>query len=104
MTKKLNARTPNGKNALTGLQKRTGAGTTAMGEQVQSIYPEKVAVAMGIENVYTLDAFDEAAIRLTLQEVFNRTGLSLLVVRGRCPYIESKQCRATGVSDGNEVV
>jgi indolepyruvate ferredoxin oxidoreductase alpha subunit len=81
--------------ALTGFQKRTGAGTTAMGEQVRSIYPEKVAEAMGIDNVYTLDAFDEAAIRQTLQEVFTRKGLSLLVVRGRCPYIESKQCRAT---------
>jgi indolepyruvate ferredoxin oxidoreductase alpha subunit len=81
--------------ALTGFQKRTGAGTTAMGEPAQSIYPEKVAAAMGIENVYTLDAFDEAAIRQTLQDVFNRKGLSLLVVRGRCPYIESKQCHAT---------
>ena len=58
--------------ALTGFQKRTGAGTTAMGEQVQTIYPEKVAEAMGIENVHTLDAFDAAAIRQTLQEtVFN---------------------------------
>ena len=81
--------------ALTGFQDRTGAGTTAMGEQVRPIYPEKVAAAMGIENVYTLDAFDEKAIRQTLQEVFNRQGLSFLVVRGRCPHIESKRCRAT---------
>ncbi len=61
--------------ALTGFQDRTGAGTTAMGEEVRAIYPEKVAEAMGIDNVYTLDAFDEAAIRKTLQEVFSRRGL-----------------------------
>jgi indolepyruvate ferredoxin oxidoreductase alpha subunit len=81
--------------ALTGFQDRTGAGTTAMGEAVRAIYPEKVAEAMGIDNVYTLDAFDEAAIRKTLQEVFSRKGLSFLVVRGRCPFIETKKCRAT---------
>jgi indolepyruvate ferredoxin oxidoreductase alpha subunit len=81
--------------ALTGFQNRTGAGTTAMGEQVRQIYPEKVAAAMGIDNVYTLDAFDETAIRKTLQEVFSRKGLSFLVVRGRCPFIESKRCHAT---------
>ncbi len=85
--------------ALTGFQNRTGAGTTAMGEQVRPIYPEKVAEAMGIDNVYTLDAFDENAIRQTLQEVFTRKGLSFLVVRGRCPHIETRQCRATGVPE-----
>jgi len=82
--------------ALTGFQNRTGTGTTAMGEQVRPIYPEKVAEAMGIENVYTLDAFDETAIQKTLKAVFSRKGLSLLVVRGRCPYIETKKCLATG--------
>ncbi|CAB1077896.1 Indolepyruvate oxidoreductase subunit IorA (EC [Olavius algarvensis Delta 1 endosymbiont] len=85
--------------ALTGFQKRTGAGTTAMGETVRTIYPEKLAAAMGIDNVYTLDAFDEAAIKKTLHEVFTRRGLSFLVVRGRCPHIESKKCRATRVSN-----
>ena len=85
----------NGTVALTGFQNRTGGGTTAMGEQAQPIYPEEVARAMGIANVHTLDAFDETAIRHTLQEAFNRKGLSFLVVRGRCPFIETRKCRAT---------
>ena len=89
--------------ALTGFQDRTGGGTTAMGEQVQPIYPEEVARAMGIENVYTLDAFDEPGIRQTLQEVFSRKGLSFLVVRGRCPFIETRKCQATGVSDAGNI-
>ena len=80
--------------ALTGFQDRTGGGITAIGEKVRPIYPEKVAKALGIENVYTLDAFDEKTIGRTLQKAFGQRGLSLLVVRGRCPYIESKQCRA----------
>lgn len=85
--------------ALTGFQNRIGAGATAMGEQVRPIYPEKVAAAMGIDPVYTLDAFDEKAIGKTLQTVFNRKGLSFLVVRGRCPFIETRKCRATVVDE-----
>jgi TPP-dependent indolepyruvate ferredoxin oxidoreductase alpha subunit len=75
-----------------------------MGANVRPIYPEKVAEAMGIDNVYTLDAFDEKAIRSALQQVFNQKGLSCMVVRGRCPYIESKQCRVSGVADKSRVV
>jgi TPP-dependent indolepyruvate ferredoxin oxidoreductase alpha subunit len=85
--------------ALTGFQDRIGAGITAMGENVRPIYPEKVAEALGIENVCTLDAFDEKAIRNALQQVFRQKGLSFMVVRGRCPYIESRRCRATRVSE-----
>ena len=80
--------------ALTGFQERTGGGTTAMGEQVQPIYPEEVARALGIGKVCTLDAFDEKSIRQTLQKAFSRKGLSFLVVRGRCPFTETKKCKA----------
>ena len=81
--------------ALTGFQNRSGAGITAMGKNVRPIYPEEMAEAMGIDNVYTLDAFDEKAIRTTLQQVFSLKGLAVVIVRGRCPHIESKQCYAT---------
>jgi TPP-dependent indolepyruvate ferredoxin oxidoreductase alpha subunit len=70
-----------------------------MGENVRPIYPEKVAEALGIDNVYTLDAFDEKAIRNALQQVFRQKGLSFMVVRGRCPYIENRRCLATGVTE-----
>jgi indolepyruvate ferredoxin oxidoreductase alpha subunit len=90
--------------ALTGFQDRIGAGSTAMGENVRPIYPEKVAAAMGIDHVYTLDAFDEKAIRSTLGQVFSRKGLSFMVVRGRCPHIETRRCRAAGMSDLSDVV
>ena len=83
--------------ALTGFQVPIGGGATVMGEVVPPIYPEKIAESLGIDYVYTLDAFDEASIRQTLQTVFSRKGLSFLVVRGRCPYIETRQCRATGM-------
>jgi indolepyruvate ferredoxin oxidoreductase alpha subunit len=84
--------------ALTGFQNRSGAGITAMGKTVRPIYPEEVAKAMGIGNVYTLDAFDEKKIKKRLQQVFNLKGLSVIIVRGRCPHIESKQCRAIGAT------
>jgi indolepyruvate ferredoxin oxidoreductase alpha subunit len=90
----------NGTVALTGFQDRTGAGTTTMGEKVEPIYPEKVAEALNIDKVFTLDAFDEPAIANVLQEVFKTKGLSFLVVRGRCPHIETKQCRVTETPQG----
>ncbi len=89
----------NGTVALTGFQVPIGGGATAMGEAVRPMHPEKVAESLGIETVYTLDAFDESAIRKTLQVVFSQKGLSFLVVRGRCPYIETRRCRATGVTE-----
>jgi indolepyruvate ferredoxin oxidoreductase alpha subunit len=82
--------------ALTGFQVPIGGGATAMGETVQPIYPEKLAESLGIDSIYKLDAFDEASIRRALQAVFRRKGLSFLIVRGRCPYIQTRQCRAAG--------
>ncbi|MGD2015018.1 MAG: thiamine pyrophosphate-dependent enzyme [Desulfobacterales bacterium] len=84
--------------ALTGFQNRSGAGITAMGKNVRPIYPEKVAKAMGIDNVCTVDAFDEKKIKIMLQQVFNHKGLSVIIVRGRCPYIEHKQCKVSGTT------
>ena len=85
----------NGTVALTGFQEPTGAGATAMGQKVEMIYPEKVAEALNIGHVCVLDAFEKPAIARALQACFSHKGLSFLVVRGRCPYIESKQCRVT---------
>ena len=67
-----------------------------MGEEVRQIHPEKLAEALNIDDVRVLDAFDETVIAETLQEVFGRPGLSVLVVRGGCPYTEGKKCRVTG--------
>ena len=66
-----------------------------MGQRVEPIYPEKVASAMGIDEVAVVDAFDAEAIAQTLQAAFNKKGLSFIVARGRCPYIENKRCQVT---------
>jgi indolepyruvate ferredoxin oxidoreductase alpha subunit len=81
--------------ALTGFQVPAGADKTAMGDLAQAVYPEKVAEAFGIESVQVLEAFNEESIALALQEAFAHKGVSFLVVRGRCPYIESKRCRVS---------
>ena len=82
--------------ALTGFQEPIGSGATAMGEKVEPILPENVARALNIGTVHILDAFDESSIASALCEVFGQKGPSFLVVRGRCPYIEKKQCRVAG--------
>jgi indolepyruvate ferredoxin oxidoreductase alpha subunit len=78
--------------AFSGFQVPAGADTTALGAKAEPIYPEKVADALSIDNVWVLDATDEPAIVRALQESFGKKGLSFLVVRGRCPHIETKRC------------
>ena len=86
--------------AMTGFQVSAAAGVTAMGEQTEPILPEKVAAALSIDNVGAVDAFDETAIAGALQSAFNKKGVSFMVVRGRCPYIETRHCRVTaGTAD-----
>jgi indolepyruvate ferredoxin oxidoreductase alpha subunit len=84
--------------AFTGFQVPAGADTTAMGDKAEPIYPEKVADALSIDNACVLEASDKPAIASALQEAFGNKGLSFLVVRGRCPHIETKHCRVSGVT------
>ncbi len=84
--------------AFTGFQVPAGADTTAMGEGAEPICPEKVAKALGIDNVCVLEASDKPAIVRALQKAFEKNGLSFLVVRGRCPHIETKRCRVSGIT------
>ena len=86
--------------AMTGFQVPAGAGVTAMGERVEPIYPEKVAAALSIESVVAVDAFDKAALAQALQAAFKKKGLAFMVVRGRCPHIETKRCRIAESKDG----
>jgi indolepyruvate ferredoxin oxidoreductase alpha subunit len=88
--------------AMTGFQVPTGAGVTAMGKQVEPIYPEKVAEALSIDNVGVVDAFDETAIAHALQAAFDKKGLSFMVVRGRCPHIATKRCRTAEQAESED--
>jgi indolepyruvate ferredoxin oxidoreductase alpha subunit len=80
--------------AMTGFQTPAGGGVTAMGKRVEPFFVEKVAEALNINNVSVVAAFDERAIARALKTAFNMGGLSFVVVRGRCPYIETKHCLA----------
>jgi indolepyruvate ferredoxin oxidoreductase alpha subunit len=82
--------------AATGFQTPVSAGVTALGKRVEPIFVEKVAEALSIDNVGMVDAFDETAIAQALKTAFNKKGLAFMVVRGSCPYTETKQCRVTG--------
>jgi indolepyruvate ferredoxin oxidoreductase alpha subunit len=84
--------------AMTGFQTPASAAATAMGKQVEPIFVENVAEALRIFQVDIVDAFDNTAIARALKTAFDSKGLSFIVVRGRCPYIETKQCQISGDS------
>jgi indolepyruvate ferredoxin oxidoreductase alpha subunit len=84
--------------AMTGFQTPASAANTAMGKQVEPIFVEKLAEALSIFQVDIVDSFDNTTIARALKRAFDNKGLSFIVVRGRCPYIETKQCRIPGDS------
>ncbi len=90
----------NGTVALTGFQERIGSGRTAMGEPGPTILPEKVAQGLGLNYVKAVDAFDASALEETWRECLGRRGPSFVVVRGECPYIETKRCQV-GPEEGD---
>ncbi len=80
--------------ALTGFQERIGGGKTALGKEVPPILPEDLARGLGLERVIVLASDDREGIEKTWRECLLNEGLRFIVVRGRCPYIDSKKCVA----------
>ena len=78
--------------ALTGFQEPMGSGRTTLGKATRPILPEDLARAMGIESVTVLDAFDRESMERTWKKCLQEDGLKFIVVRGDCPYIDSKKC------------
>jgi indolepyruvate ferredoxin oxidoreductase alpha subunit len=81
--------------AMTGFQAPASAAITAMGKRVEPIYIERLAEAIGIDHIHIADAFDEISVARTITEAFDESELSCIVVRGRCPYIETKRCHVS---------
>lgn len=89
----------NGTVALTGFQDRIGGGKTATSGPTPEILPENLARGLGLEYVRVVDAYDREQIDQVWRECLGRKGPSFLVVRGDCPYIDSKKCQVDPPKD-----
>lgn len=77
--------------AMTGMQDHPGTGLTLQGEATKELDYEVLARALGIDNVRVLDPFDLRNTRIVLQEELVSEGPSLVLSRGPCALLKTKQ-------------
>ncbi|HUM82329.1 MAG TPA: indolepyruvate ferredoxin oxidoreductase subunit alpha [Lachnospiraceae bacterium] len=84
--------------AMTGHQDNPATGVTLMGDTVPAIEFEKFCRGLGIENVFTVDAFDIKALEERLKTEAAADHLSVIIAKAPCALLKSarskKKCEA----------
>jgi indolepyruvate ferredoxin oxidoreductase alpha subunit len=70
--------------AMTGMQEHPATGFTLQGEPTKRLDFEKLARALGIDNVRVVDPYDIKAVQTVMREELKRQGPSLVVSRRSC--------------------
>ena len=79
----------NDTTAMTGTQEHPGTGVTLQGLQTQKIDIEAVVRAMGVQDVFVVDAFDQPAVEATIKEAIAVEGRpSVVIARGPCVFLD----------------
>jgi indolepyruvate ferredoxin oxidoreductase alpha subunit len=97
----------NSTTGMTGHQHHAGTGVNLCGEPAPAIPIAGFCKALGIKNVYEVDAFDLSALERTLKAETERPALSVIVVRSPCALlkdfvpkgalvVDSEKCRKCG--------
>ncbi len=81
--------------AMTGHQAHPGVGRTLKDEKVGVIWPEKLARAIGVENVRVVDSYDLKGFEQTLAEELKKDGLSVIVARQDCVLLKKDRQQST---------
>lgn len=83
---------------MTGHQDHPGTGKTLMGETVPAVDYEKFCRGLGIEHVYTVNAFDVEALTARVKEEVKADHLSVIISKAPCALIpearSAKKCEA----------
>ncbi|OPL11519.1 MAG: indolepyruvate ferredoxin oxidoreductase subunit alpha [delta proteobacterium MLS_D] len=77
--------------AMTGMQDHPGTGVTLQGQTTKKLDFEALARALGIDNVRVINPFDLKETRTVLKEELASDGPSLIVARGACALLKSKE-------------
>ena len=78
----------NSTTAMTGHQDHAATGKTLKGETVPAIDLETLCRALGIENVYEVDALDQTALEAVLRRETARPALSVIIARSPCALLK----------------
>ncbi|MDO4615320.1 MAG: indolepyruvate ferredoxin oxidoreductase subunit alpha [Lachnospiraceae bacterium] len=77
--------------AMTGHQDHPGTGKTLMGDEVPAVDYEKLVRGIGIEHVYTVNAFDVDALSETLKRETKAEHLSVVIAKAPCALLKGVQ-------------
>jgi len=81
----------NSTTAMTGMQDHPATGITLQGKKTKELDFVSLASALGIENVRVTDPFDLKETELVMKEELGRDGPSLVISKGLCALLQSKQ-------------
>ncbi len=73
--------------AMTGHQHNPGTGQTLQGQPAAEVELEPVVRALGIERVFTVDAYQVAEVEKTLRECLEYDGPSVVITRRECALL-----------------
>ncbi len=90
----------NGITAMTGGQDHPGTGVTLQGETTQAIDIETVVRAMGVQDVWVVDALDVKEMEQAIREAITIEGRpTVIVVKGHCVFTPQFQRRPVVMVD-----
>jgi indolepyruvate ferredoxin oxidoreductase alpha subunit len=79
----------NDTTAMTGQQENPGSGLTLQGQKTQKIDIEAVVRAMGVQDVFVVDSFDEPKVEETIKKALAVEGRpSVVISRGPCVFLD----------------
>ena len=78
----------NSTTGMTGHQHHPGTGINLMGDPAYMMDIAAICRAMGIQNVYEIDAFDLVKLEAALKEELAREAVSVLVVKAPCSLLK----------------
>lgn len=81
--------------AMTGMQEHPGTGRTLQGREAKALDFERLAAALGVDDVQVVDPFDLKKVRAVLKEALDKDGPSLVISRGPCALLKSKQTKSS---------
>ena len=79
----------NSTTAMTGHQDHPGTGMTLSQGEVTPIDFEALIRSLGIENVYTVNAFDQEALKSRIKEEVAAEHISVIISKGPCALLKS---------------
>lgn len=89
----------NSTTGMTGHQDHAATGKTLMGETTYMINIYQLCKAMGIENVYEVDAFDIEELERLIKQETQREAVSVIIAKSQCALLKSFVPKGKCVAD-----